>query len=286
MALADVTMNEIKKNLDKIDMKLVDNSPLTEPEEVRLKAFLSLAKEQRIAIVGFDAISKFLKAISPILIIPLLFGAIKRKKIEYHKEEELFLLSILALFLLIMIRYGTIYIYIGTRHMIIPALVCLPWVGAGVLELGYWIRNTFLPEKSNHRGGIFLRNSGWFLMILIVLLLLPMTLASQRAEKIPIKKAGIWIREHGPKNPLIMAEDDLARIAFYADGIFIGIPRNQDPFDYARGKKVNFIAINEKDIDRAYPGLKQSLNLGYFKEEIVIGKSSGPYVIRIYSIRN
>lgn len=286
MARADLTMSDIKRNLDQVEIKVWGSDPQADLDQIRLRGFLTLAKEHRVAIIWLDTISKFFKVIHPLLILPLLLGVIKRKKIRYRRQAELFLLSFVVIFLLILFRYGTIRAYIGTRHVILPAILCLPWVGAGVLELGYWIRNTFSPEKSNHRGGIFLRNSGWFLMILIVLLLLPMTLASQRAEKIPIKKAGIWIREHGPKNPLIMAEDDLARIAFYADGIFIGIPRNQDPFDYARGKKVNFIAINEKDIDRAYPGLKQSLNLGYFKEEIVIGKSSGPYVIRIYSIRN
>jgi hypothetical protein len=286
MVHGDFTMQEIKKNLDRIEFKSKESGSQADLEEIRLRGFLTLAKDHRMAIIWLDAISKFFKVIHPVLIIPLFFGVFRRRKIEYRKEEELFLLSVLAIFFLLLVRYGTIRAYIGTRHMIIPALACFPWVGAGVSELGYRIRNIFSPEKPNNKGNIFLRNSGWFLMVLIVLLVLPKTLASQRAEKIPIKEAGIWIKKHGPKDAVIMAQDDLARIAFYANATFLNMPRDQNPLAYAREKRVNFIAVNQKNIDQSYPGLKESLNLEYLKKEIVIGKSSGSYVISIYSIRN
>ena len=286
MARADVMMKEIKKNLDQVEFKSKESGTQGDFEEIRLRGFLSLAKDHRIVIIWFEGVSKFFKVIHPVLIIPLFFGIIGRKKIEYRKGAELFLLSVLVIFFLILIRYGTIRAYIGTRHMIIPAILCLPWVGAGVLELGYRIRTLFLREKSNDKVNVFLRNTGWFLMILIVLFLLPKTLSPQRVEKIPLKEAGIWIKEHGPKDPVIMAHNDLRRIAFYANGIFLEILRNQDLVNYPEEKRVNFLVINEKDIEKYHPGLVKSLNPNYFKEEIVIGKSSGSYFIKVYSMKH
>lgn len=285
IVLSDVTMSEIKKNIDKIEVKLGENNQQAELEQIRLKVFLSLAKDHRIALIGIEAISKFLKVIPPLLIIPLIFGVLKRKKIKYHKEEELFLLSVLVIFLFILARYGIINIYIGTRHMMIPALMCLAWVGAGIFELEYRIRHISWLAKSNATRIVGFRSVGWVLMILIVFLLLPQTLASQRAEKISIKEAGIWIREHAPKDPVIMGQDNLGRIAFYANGVFLGLPRNQDLFDYAKKNRVNFMAVDEKDIEQSHPGLMQSLNPERFKEEVVIRKSSPNSTIKIYSVK-
>ena len=57
-------------------------------------------------------------------------------------------------------------------------------------------------------------------------------------------------------------------------------------FEYAKKNRVDFLVINEKDIEGAHPNLVHSLDSEQFKEEVVIGKSSGPYVIRIYSVNN
>ena len=286
MVQADVMMYEIKKNLDKVKFSSESGDQRqADFEAIRLRGFLSLAKDHRIAIIWFEAISKFFKVIHPVLIIPLFFGIMRRKKIKYRKEEELFLLSVFTIFFLILIRYGTIRAYIGTRHMVIPALVCLPWVGVGVLELGDCIRSIFLSKKANENANIFLRNVGWFLMFLIALLLLPQTLAPQRAEKILLKEAGIWIRQHGPKDPVVMTPNHLRRIAFYANGIFLEIPGNQDLAKYAKEKRVDFLAVDKKDIEQDPLTLLESLKPEHFREEVVIGKPSEPYEIKVYSMK-
>jgi hypothetical protein len=286
MARADVMMDEIKKNLGKVEFESGGRDRRqADFEEIRLRGFLSLAKDHRIAIIWFEAISKFLKVIHPVLVIPLFFGIVRRKNIEYRKEEELFLFSILAIFFLILIRYGTIRAYIGTRHMIIPALACLPWIGAGALELADRAKKVSPFRKLNDKGNMFLRNMGWFLMVLIILIFLPKTLTPQRVEKIPLKETGIWIREHGPKDPVIMAPDGLRRIAFYANGVFLGIPRNQDLAKYVQEKQVDFLAVNIKDIGQYYPGLLASADSEYFREEVVFGNPTGPYEIKVYSVK-
>ena len=283
---ADATVSNIKKNFHNLEMKPWDDSPQGQDEFFYLRRFLSLATEHRVAIVTLEMISKFQKAMHPLLLILLLFGVIRRKEIQYQKREEFFLLSSLAIFFLILVGYGNITFYIGTRHLIAPVILCLAWAGVGVFEVEYRIRHTSWLTKSSDKRGARLRNMRWILLILIVLALLPKTLAPQRVEKIPIKEAGIWIGEHGPREPVIMGQGGLARIAFYADGTFLEVPRDKDLFEYAKKNRVNFLAINEKDIEQSHPHLMYSIDPEQFKEEAVIGKSSGPYVIRIYSVKS
>ena len=285
-ATDSATVSNIKKNFHKLEMKPWDESSQGLNEFIRLRQFLSLAAEHRIGIVTLEMLSTFLKAMHPLLLILLLFGAIRRKEIQYQGKEELFLLSVLAIFFLILVGYGTITFYIGTRHMIAPVILCLAWAGIGVFELEYRITQTSWLTKSCHKGNAGFRNMRWILLILIVLALLPKTLAPQRVEKVPLKKAGIWIKEHGTGNPVVMTQGKLIRIVFYADGRFVEVPQDQDLFEYAKKNRVNFLAINEKDIEGVHPNLIHSLDSEQFKEEVVIGKSSGPYVIRIYSVKS
>jgi hypothetical protein len=284
MATTDSTVSSIKNNFHKLEMKPWDESSQGEEEFIRLRGFLSLATEHRIGIVTLEVMSKFQKAMHPLLLILLLFGVMRRKIIQYEKKEELFLLSFLAIFFLILVGYGTITFYIGTRYMIAPVMLCLGWAAIGIIELGYRIRHTSWLLRLKDRRGVGLGNIPWILLIVIILALLPKTLAPQRVEKIPIKTAGVWIGEHGPRDPIIMAHGGLARIAFYADGTFLEIPKDQDLFEYAKKNRVNFLAINEKDIEQSHLSPMRSLNPEQFKEEVVIGKSSGSYVIRIYSV--
>ena len=286
IATADVTMSNIKKSFHTLEMKPWDDSPQGQNEFIRLRQFLSLATEHRIGIVMLEMISKFQKVMHPLLFILFLFGTIKRKEIQYHRRGEIFLLSLLAILLLILMRYSTISFYIGTRHMIAPVILCLGWVGIGVFELGYRIKHIPRLVRVEDGRGAGLRNIHWILLVVIILALLPKTLAPQRAEKIPIKEAGRWIGAHGPKAPVIMAHGGLARIAFYADGAFLEVPKGQDLFEYAKRNRVNFLAINEKDIDRSHANLVNSIDPDHFKEEVVIGEHSGSYVIRIYSVES
>jgi 4-amino-4-deoxy-L-arabinose transferase-like glycosyltransferase len=286
IATARAPMSDIKKNFHKLEMKPWDDSSQGQDEFIRLRQFLSLATEHRIGIVTLEMMGKFQKTMHPLLLILLLFGAIRRKEIQYQGKEELFLFSVLAFFFLILIGYGTITFYIGTRHMIALVTLCLAWAGIGVFELEYRIRHTNWLAKSSQKCGAGFRNMRWILLILIVLALLPKTLAPQRVEKVPIKEAGIWIKEHGARNPVVMTQGRLVRIAFYADGTFLEVPKDQDLFEYAKKNRVNFLAINEKDIERSHPNLIHSLDSEQFREEVVIGKSSGSYVIRIYSVRS
>lgn len=286
LAFSDIKMSAIKKNFDQIKVMPWDNRPEGQIALIRLKAFLSLARDHRIGVIGLELWSKFLKAMHPILFIILVFGVIKRKVVRYHKEEDLFLVSVLAMIVVVLFRYGTVTAYVGTRHMMAPVTLCLAWAGAGLVEVEHRIRNIFPIEKLTRPRIAGMTSIEWALVILIILALLPKTLASQRFEKRPIREAGVWIKENGPKSPVVMCQGGLARVAFYADGTFLEIPRDQDLFEYAKKSQATFLALNEKSIEKTHPGLIHALDQNQFREEITIGESSGPYVIRIYSVKD
>ncbi len=284
-AFGDVTMKSIKGNFEKLELKPWDNSLSEKVELTRLKNFLTLAVDNRMIIIGIEAVRKFLKATHPLLFLLLVFGTIKRKKVDYHKREELFLLLVVLILFLIFVRYGTFYIHMTTRQMMAPVILSLAWVGTGVLELDHRIRNTIrLANSTGIRVALF-RHLRWVLLGSIVFILLPKTLASQRFEKVPLKEAGIWMREHGPTNPVVMVQGKMRRIVFYANGVFLEIPRNEDLLEFVKKNHVDFLAINEKDIEKSNPGLIHSLDPEYFNEEVVVGKSSERYVIRIYAVK-
>ncbi len=284
LALSDITMSHIKRNLDKIEVKPWGNSKEARLELIRLRFFLSLAVDHRIGIVALELLSKFQKAMHPFLLILLAFGTIRRKYVPYHRREELFLLSVLAILFLVLFRYGTVIVYIGTRHMMVPVMLCLAWAGAGVVELEHRIRNTSLAVKSTNGWIVAFRYLRWMFLILVIISLLPKTLASQRVDKIPIMEAGLWIKKHAPKKPVVMTQEGLLRVAFYADGTFLEIPQDEALDEYVKKREVDFLAINEKDIQKTHPGLIDSLNSSRFRKEVVLGKPSGPYVIWIYSL--
>lgn len=288
VATADVGMNAIKDDFKKLELTPWNDRSQGSVEFLRLRQFLSLAIKHRIGVVTLEMISKFIKAMHPLLVILLLLGAVARRRIQYHKEKELFLLSAVAFLLLIILRYATTFFpYIGTRFMMAPAILCLGWVSVGILEIEHRIRDTSLIAHSIRAKLAGFRYFQWVLLALIVFALLPEALASQRVDKIPIKKAGIWIREHGPRNPVIIGQNQLAwRVAFYADGTSIGFPGNRDLFEYAQKNRVSFLVVNEKGAEEDHSDLCRSINPEHFREEVEIGDPSGSYVIKIYSIGN
>ncbi len=83
-----------------------------------------------------------------------------------------------------------------------------------------------------------------------------------------------------------MGQGELARIGFYGDGTFLEIPRNEDLHESLKRGKVDFLAINEKNIEDTHPGLIDSLDSERFEKEVVLGMPSGQYVIIIYSVRS
>jgi hypothetical protein len=283
---ADVGMNAIKDDFHKSELKSWDGSLQESAEFLRLRQFLSLAIEHRTGILMLEMISKFIKAMHPTLLIVLLFGAVARKKIQYC-QEEFFLFSAVVLLLLIIFRYASVFFpYIATRFMMAPVILCLAWAGVGIVEMDHRIRNTSLIPHLTRAKFIGFRYLQWALVVLIVFILLPKALASQRAEKIPMKEAGIWIREHGSENPVIIGQRQLVwRIAFYADGTFIEIPGDHDLFEYAEENQAHFLVVNEKDREKNHPRLNHSINPEHFQEEVEIGDPSGFYLIKIYAIK-
>jgi hypothetical protein len=285
IATTDLTMASIKRDFHKLELKPWDDTSAGWVEFVRLRSFLSLATEHAVGVVLLELMRTFVRAMHPLLLILALVGAIRRKGIAYHKGEELFLLSSVVIFFLLVLRYGTFHPYIGKRYMMAQVMLCLPWVGVGVLEVEHRVRKSILIGKIAAGRKPSYRQVRSVLLIVVILILLPKTLTSHRADKIPLKEAGVWIKEHGPRDPVIMGDGQLVYVAFYGEGTFVELPQNQDPYLYAKERQVDFLIVNDKDMERLHPDLIRSLTADHFREEAVIGEPSGDYVIRIYSLK-
>jgi len=282
IALGDVKMKSIKENWDRIEINRWGDCGEANLEWIRLKAFLSLAKDHRLSIIGVEILAKFMKGMHLLVLLLFLFGVFGRRKIEYRKKKELFLASVAAVFVLVLVRYGSIYVCISTRHVIIPVILCLGWAGAGVVEIENRFKH-FLLKKGG--AGTKIAQFSWFrwaLLLLILLALLPMTLASQRLDKISMREAGAWIKENGPSTPVILGDAGLARVGFYAEGRFLEIPVGEDLFEYARAQGVDFLVVNDRSIGPSHPDLVDLLDSRHFREKVVIGDFSESHVIRIY----
>ena len=218
---------------------------------------------------------------------PALLGTFAHRDLSYFTSAKLLsiffgLLTIVAVFVLVLVRYGSIYVCISTRHVIIPVILCLGWGGAGVVEIENRLKRLLLKKSG---GGTKIAHSSWFrwtLLLLILLALLPMTLASQRLDKIAVREAGAWIKENGPSTPVILGDTGLARVGFYAEGRFLEIPVGEDLFEYARAQGVDFLVVKDRSIGPSQPDLVEVLDSRHFSEKVVIGDSSESHVIRIY----
>jgi hypothetical protein len=83
-------------------------------------------------------------------------------------------------------------------------------------------------------------------LMIVVSVLLPKTLKPQRLDKLGIKKAGQWVREHSRK-PLPVILGMSPRSAYYAGGKHIQMENINETLVLARAKNVDFILITQKE---------------------------------------
>jgi hypothetical protein len=80
-------------------------------------------------------------------------------------------------------------------------------------------------------------------------------------QDLPLEQriAGVWIRHHGPREPLIMAAGPWA--AYYARGRHLYLPQEARPtvLDYARKKRIDYLIVDERSNSR-YPSLMALLD--------------------------
>jgi hypothetical protein len=163
-----------------------------------------------------------------------LFGLWWRVKAKEFSAEERYLASLMGVLIII---FFPSFSASGRWHL--PAIFLLYlWAGFGF---------TKIRELIDRR---FTRYPRLAVVIPVMILLgtmLPSSLQPQRLDKIGRKEVGLWLREHTPASPLILADDP--RVAYYADGKYVIIPPEATPeeiVEKGREEKVDYLVIEEK----------------------------------------
>ncbi len=200
---------------------------------------------------------KYLTTFHLFLFVFLIIGVINWTRIKKERFFGLYIASIIAVYLFLLYRlnithissYGEIYQYPSRRHLIplvIPAIFC---VGIGVYATGSWIHEKFQFSKlrSGLRGRL---RDVWMvqlvIMMIIVSVLLPKTLKSQRYDKLGIKVVGQWVKEHSHKqSPAILSTS--ARNAYYAGGKHVQMGRINDALGMVQAGKVDYIFMTHRE---------------------------------------
>ena len=196
---------------------------------------------------------KYLATFHLLLFVFLVIGVINWTRIKKVQYFGFYMTSIIVFYLLVLYRlhltFAPSYQYPSRRHLIplvIPAIFC---VGIGVYATGSWVHKKFQFDKlkSGLRGR--LRNvwiAQLLILMIIVSVLLPKTLKPQRFDKLGIKKAGQWIREHSYKpSPAILSAS--VRNAYYAGGTHVQMEHISSALSNARAKKVDYILITRRE---------------------------------------
>ncbi|MCC6740095.1 MAG: glycosyltransferase family 39 protein [Planctomycetia bacterium] len=172
--------------------------------------------------------------------LPLLVAAffVAAPRDSGARLARLALLGLLALYLPPLVRLLYAKSYVSTRHLLAPSLLVvllLAPVAAALSER--WKRG--LPA----------------LVLLVAVVALPKSLRPARRDQLPLKQAGLWLRETAPGAELMGPE----KAAFYAQVYFHKVPKSRagdDIADRMRASNVEWLVLLESD----QPGVAAKLD--------------------------
>lgn len=222
----------------------------------------------------FLSMVKFTGIVHVALFTFLIVLLIERKFFSYHSEGERFLAFFATLYFL-----ALALLYVSGRHLLQVVPLFLPWSAAGLLEL----------SKRFGTSGIHLRvknlqlnlSSATFLMILTIGILLPKTLAPHRADKMPLKEAGLWIKSQMVSSPVILSTD--SRVAYYAQGQHVGLVHPGELVPITQDLKPDFVAVEENEMAEISPDTFLALKPMTLKE-VFRTTEEGLSVVVIYAL--
>ncbi|MCX5807989.1 MAG: glycosyltransferase family 39 protein [Proteobacteria bacterium] len=249
--------------------------------------FFDMAARHKYEIYFSEGIYKFAKSLHVMFFILFLFGVIKRKYIPYNKGEIPFLIWILVFFLSIYV-YMVKMCYLSTRHGLLVGIPALVWASIGFFELKERIAH--LLSKGSRTFLDLSRHTTGLLLIMILIIVLPNTLASSGGDKIELKKAGVYLKELGYSKARFAGDHSLYRVAFYADAEFVTIPVRSDykTFNlFVKENKADYVMIDERTINTYIPDLKENLDPAKFeKVSLPQLENFQEYSIVVYKIKD
>ena len=240
-----------------------------------------LASRHRVTLAVSEVIYKFIKSAN-LLILLIVLGIWKRKR-EGFASSDKYLLYIFAVLFLMSILYARQLYYFSTRHGLTLVLPCLFFAGHG---LGF-IVETFSRESNRLTSGwaIIKKYPLHILTILFIIIFLAQGISFKRTEKFNQKEIGLWLKEKGFEDSVIMGPRNLLRLAFYTDGKFLEMPDScEKAVDSIQRNGVKIVVIDSCTIDQDCPGfLANWPQTGLFPLQGPKGKGE-KCVIQIYGV--
>jgi hypothetical protein len=143
------------------------------------------------------------KLLFPLSVLPFAAAVFRRNK---NLNKGHFLLLMLSIFyVLAAYVYYVKMNFIDSRYLMVPALLFLPWVGAGLFSLLDWARSTARPGVTTF-------------FLLLVFILTPFGKSMDvlwREEDVAVKEAGLWLGRQPDSHAYSMISTD-SRIPFYS----------------------------------------------------------------------
>jgi hypothetical protein len=122
--------------------------------------------------------------------------------------------------------------------------------------------------------------------MITIIIILPFTLQSQRANKMGRKEAGLWIKDHGTSSPLIYS--DLIRVKYYAGGRILLLGNRKISYgemvEKARKEGADYLVVSTRKIESICPGFFGLLRPEDLKE-VFRTDSGGWEAIIVYRIQ-
>lgn len=236
-----------------ITTKRIDNVLENEDLSRYEKNLFQLAREHRFTLYVSHIAYKLIKVFTIPLFLLFIFGVVKRKEVRYRGDEFL-LVPIYGIFIAAFLFHLSNTNYLSTRYpfpLVVPSLI---WCGVGFVEFKergiQWIRVKVFPFQDH-----VIRWLVPLVLAAICIPLLAMAWAPNRKDKLELKEIGLWLKGHGYASSTIAGQYEFIRLAFYADGEFIEIPKGnyRDIIRFAREKNAKVLVINKKTIDYFSP---------------------------------
>ena len=200
--------------------------------------------------------------------------------------DEFLLASIWGVFIIAFLFHLNNTNYFSTRYPFTPIVISLIWSGVGFVELREriirWIQTKDFHVKD--------RVISWVtpsLLLIICVPLITIASASNRRDKLELKEIGVWLRKHGYAHSIIIGQPAFTRLAFYAEGEFIELPKDsyQEIVRFAKERDVDLIVINKKTIDHFSPGFLEKISAADLQQIDIPDIQNPKYATTVLRIR-
>lgn len=219
----------------------------------------------------WQAIFKFFRSYHVLFVLLFIVGVTRRKIVPYNSREILIWSWFLAFFAVSVMYVSRIY-YLSTRHGMLMGLPAFLWVATGFYEivgaLEKWGKGVKFSILRRSKKGIVILT-----MAVICAIVLPSSLSWSGADKLEMKKAGIYLKDTGlGKMGKLAVESRLIRVAFYADMDYIVLPSGiniSQLKEFLDLNKVNVVIIDERTIDTSIEGFMRGFETINLKKVVL-----------------